>query len=56
MKKNIKKLSLNKKAVSSLGEKVVGGLRKAENTGGPLTCTDPTARTFCYYCPPPNPY
>lgn len=56
MKKSIKKLSLNKKAVSNLTVKLTGGLRRADNTGGPLTCTDPTARTFCYYCPPPDPY
>jgi hypothetical protein len=51
MKKSLKKLSLNKKAVSSLTIKVVGGLRRADNTGGPLTCTDPTLLTNCYHCP-----
>ncbi|PTX64034.1 hypothetical protein C8N46_101644 [Kordia periserrulae] len=52
MKKSIKKLSLNKKAVSSLSSEITGGLRRADNTGGPLTCTDPTLLTHCYHCPP----
>lgn len=52
MKKSIKKLSLNKKAVSSLSSEITGGLRRAGNTGGPLTCTDPTLLTHCYHCPP----
>ena len=51
MKKSIKKLTLNKKAVSNLS-KVSGGLAAPPtNTGGPLTCTDPTALTWCYICP-----
>lgn len=50
MKKSLKKLALNKKAVSSLTVKVIGG--RAGNTGGPLTCTDPTLRTLCFDCPP----
>lgn len=56
MKKTLKKLSLHKKAVSSLTVNVVGGLRRADNTGGPLTCTDPTLLTHCYHCPPNEPY
>ncbi|MGH1385404.1 hypothetical protein [Kordia sp.] len=52
MKKSLKKLQLNKKAVSSLTTKVIGGLRRADKTGGPLTCTDPTLNTMCYHCPP----
>ncbi len=51
MKKNLKKLALNKKAVSSLTVKVTGGFARADKTGGPLTCTDPTLRTLCYHCP-----
>lgn len=49
MKKSLKKLKLNKNAVSSLAVKAVGG--KADKTGGPLTCTDPTLLTWCYFCP-----
>lgn len=51
MKKNLKKLALNKKAVSSLTSQIRGGFARAGKTSGPLTCTDPTARTLCYICP-----
>ena len=46
MKKSLKKLALNKKAVSSLTEKIKGGLRKQHPT------TDITANTGCFDCPP----
>ena len=36
MKKSLKKLALNKKAVSSLTVKVIGGLRRADKTGDHL--------------------
>ncbi|MBC8754369.1 hypothetical protein H2O64_06780 [Kordia sp. YSTF-M3] len=46
MKKSLKKLALNKKAVSSLTEKINGGLRREAPT------TDPTENTRCFDCPP----
>jgi len=52
MKRNLKKLALNKKAVSNLGEMIKGG------TGGISvsikTLTDPTADTRCFICPEPT--
>ena len=53
MKKSIQKLSLNKKAVSNLTATIKGGLRKPDDS---FPTTDPTAQTFCYWCPPPDPY
>jgi len=48
MKKSLKKLALNKKAVSSLSETIKGGrLRQAT-----ISTNDPTANTFCFDCPP----
>lgn len=44
MKKSLKKLSLNKKAVSNLTLKIMGG-KKHETT-------NITANTGCYDCPP----
>ncbi|MGH1385405.1 hypothetical protein [Kordia sp.] len=49
MKKNLKKLALNKKAVSNLTEKIKGGLRKE---GDSFPTNDPTANTGCFDCPP----
>lgn len=54
MKKNFKKLALNKKQVSDLSAKIKGGRRKPidtldTHTTGP---TGPTALTMCYICPP----
>lgn len=52
MKKNLKKLALNKKQVSNLVVK--GGLRRQDDdtsdtyTTGP---TGPTAMTLCFICP-----
>jgi len=54
MKKSLKKLSLNKKAVSNLTVKIIGG--KAKNSGSPFTCLDTKERTICIYCLPPDPY
>ncbi|WP_164484233.1 hypothetical protein [Kordia zhangzhouensis] len=49
MKKSLQKLSLNKKAVSSLTSTIKGGLRRA---GDGLPTNDPTANTRCFDCPP----
>lgn len=49
MKKSIKKLQLNKKAVSNLSESVKGGLR--QDPFDPKDPFDPTANTWCYICP-----
>jgi len=54
MKKNLKKLALNKKAVSDLSVKITGGFRRQHDdtsdtfTTGP---TGPTAMTLCFDCP-----
>jgi hypothetical protein len=48
MKKSLKKLALNKKAVSSLTEKITGGLRRQDDA----PTTDPTKNTRCFDCPP----
>jgi hypothetical protein len=52
MKKSLKKLSLNKSAVSSLSELIKGGLRRQDDTILPAntTTTDPTELTWCYHC------
>lgn len=50
MKKNLKKLALNKKAVSYLSDMVKGGLDKVSR--GITTTNDPTANTGCFDCPP----
>ncbi|MGH1385403.1 hypothetical protein [Kordia sp.] len=49
MKKSLKKLALNKKAVSSLTVKTIGG--RAGKSDDILSCTDPTKLTWCYHCP-----
>lgn len=49
MKKSLKKLALNKTAVSDLTDQVKGG-----RPGSVIiikTSTDPTAMTWCYICP-----
>ena len=53
MKKNLKKLALNKKAVSSLTVKIQGGLRRQDDTSDTHTTgpTGPTAMTMCFICP-----
>ena len=48
MKKSLKKLTLNKKAVSSLTVKIQGGLRRQDDH----PTNDPTANTGCFDCPP----
>lgn len=48
MKKNLKKLALNKKAVSNLREMIKGG----KASGSIHTINDPTANTGCFDCPP----
>ena len=54
MKKNLKKLTLNKKSVSDLSVKIKGGIRRQDDdtsdtyTTGP---TGPTAQTLCFVCP-----
>ncbi|PTX64033.1 hypothetical protein C8N46_101643 [Kordia periserrulae] len=54
MKKNLKKLALNKKEVSNLSVRLKGGLRRQDDdtsdtfTTGP---TGPTAQTLCFICP-----
>jgi len=53
MKKSLKKLALNKKAVSSLTEKIKGGFERQQDTINGST-TDPTANTRCFDCPPPT--
>ena len=50
MKKSLKKLALNKKAVSSLTVQTIGG-RAAGKSDDILSCTDPTKLTLCYHCP-----
>lgn len=55
MKKSLKKLALNKKAVSNLTEKTIGGRQNGESSP-PLTCTKPTPNTMCYHCPPGEPF
>lgn len=52
MKKSLKKLALNKKAVSNLHGMIKGGLREA--SGSIDTINDPTANTGCFDCPPPT--
>ena len=49
MKKNLAKLSLNKKAVSNLSLHKIGG--RAGKSDDILSCTDPTKLTWCYHCP-----
>ncbi|KAB8151186.1 hypothetical protein EZY14_019640 [Kordia sp. TARA_039_SRF] len=49
MKKSIKKLALNKKAVSNLSMEKIGG--RAAQSNDILSCTDPTKLTWCYHCP-----
>ncbi len=49
MKKSLKKLALNKKAVSNLHEMIKGGGRAS---GSIHTINDPTANTGCFDCPP----
>ncbi|PTX64035.1 hypothetical protein C8N46_101645 [Kordia periserrulae] len=49
MKKSLKKLALNKKAVSNLSLEKIGG--RAAQSNDILSCTDPTKLTWCYYCP-----
>ncbi len=56
MKKNLRKLALNKKLVSDLSVEVKGGLARIpidEKTSDTFTTgpTGPTAQTFCYICP-----
>jgi hypothetical protein len=48
MKKSLKKLALNKKAVSNLAVKISGGLA----AGKTFPTNDPTANTGCFDCPP----
>ena len=48
MKKSLKKLTLNKKAVSSLTVKIQGGFRRQDDH----PTNDPTANTGCFDCPP----
>jgi len=48
MKKGLKKLSLNKKAVSNLSEIIKGGRRQIAT----FPTNDPTANTGCFDCPP----
>lgn len=54
MKRNLKKLALNKKSVSNLSEQIKGGLKQPDDdtsdtyTTGP---TGPTAMTMCFICP-----
>jgi len=49
MKKSIKKLSLNKKAISNLGETITGGTGSVSISI--TTINDPTAQTRCFICP-----
>jgi len=62
MKKNLKKLSLNKDIVSNLAEKTKGGRIRQVTTDDPIdpidpfTSTDPTKLTWCYHCPVNNPF
>ena len=54
MKKNLKKLALNKKAVSNLSEEIKGGFRRQyDDTSDTFTTgpTGPTAMTLCFDCP-----
>jgi hypothetical protein len=53
MKKNFKKLALNKKEVSNLSVKLKGGLRRQDDTSDTFTTgpTGPTAQTHCFICP-----
>lgn len=55
MKKNLKKLALNKKAVSNLSEEIKGGAfsRQYDDTSDTFTTgpTGPTAQTLCFDCP-----
>ncbi|XLS27463.1 hypothetical protein ACJD0Z_09660 [Flavobacteriaceae bacterium M23B6Z8] len=51
MKKNKTIFNLNKKTVSSLNksvDKIAGGARSIIK----IPTTDPTAQTFCFWCPP----
>jgi hypothetical protein len=48
MKKSLKKLSLNKKAVSNLTVKIHGGLRRQDDQH---PTTYPTKNTVCFDCP-----
>lgn len=50
MKKSLKKLALNKKAVSNLTIKTIGGAAPGKSDDI-LSCTDPTKLTWCYHCP-----
>lgn len=60
MKKNVRKLALNKKSVSDLSQTIKGGVRTTDDptktVDDPIktikTQTDPTALTMCYICPP----
>ncbi|WP_430410630.1 hypothetical protein [Kordia sp.] len=54
MKKSLKKLTLNKKSVSDLSQKVKGGFKQENKTLDTILTTDtgPTALTMCYICPP----
>lgn len=49
MKRNLKKLDLNKKAVSNLSDLIKGGLRESHSIS---TIGDPTKNTGCFDCPP----
>ncbi|MEM6719487.1 MAG: hypothetical protein AAF611_09245 [Bacteroidota bacterium] len=52
MKKNLKKLELNKKAISNLTHKINGGAASTFNETFLVACTNnPTALTWCYICP-----
>jgi hypothetical protein len=50
MKKNFKKLTLNKKDVSNLSEKLKGGLDRQNDTLASGTSA-PTFLTLCFVCP-----
>ncbi|AXG69280.1 hypothetical protein KORDIASMS9_01500 [Kordia sp. SMS9] len=54
MKKNLKKLALNKKSVSDLTVKKIGGAAPGKSDDI-LSCTNPTKLTWCYVCPPKDP-
>jgi len=54
MKKNFKKLTLNKKQVSDLSLKIKGGFKRPDDTFDTFTTGPggPTALTMCFICPP----
>ncbi|MEM6719486.1 MAG: hypothetical protein AAF611_09240 [Bacteroidota bacterium] len=61
MKKNLKKLELNKKSVSDLSGQVKGGLASISINDKTITtlttsATGPTAQTRCYICPVDDPF